>query len=1055
MKFIQKKKGAISIFLVIILLPTITVSGLFLDVSRTKLSQEVVSTSADLALNTVLSDYDKNLKDYFGLLASCQNSSEVIELSKQYFIDSMVSTGVTTSDAEAYVDEVLSAFAGDDDIRDMLRLSADGDVKITAAKDGSLNNPALLKSQIIEFMKYRAPINGVADLFKKITDSDVAAQVSNASKETDMVDAKKDFYDAEKKLIKQAEKAYKAIKKYENYQTWTERKFNDEEYLNDLAKFLASPDGSGNSFESIFKSAHEKMVMNLYNTHDTSGTLSINLIQERAISVFKYNSSEKASASKIKELLKKFNTALNDYITARSSLNTAWEKVGELSGTDYPIQYWVVLTSTCSKEYYDYTLKASVLGQATAKLKNAVKNADENSMGELMNKSDVPNKYVTYDIPDLSDKLSLQSIYNTLITKYNSTYKSEIINGDGSSAYRKISSQIVAVNTNENRNKLALTTVNEIYNIRNKVYKYQNDFNEAFNLAKVAKDETNKLKNLLEKYKKAFEKWKTAANDSELQDSDLAKKDRKKIEELETTGIELFTDKSVTDLVDRLNNIQTLCKTFRDDLKNFKYNSMPIINISDYNKFRNAAGLDSSKIVRNKNALIQYTNNTFSFSIGKQIQRVEIHDNTTSTSIDDGDAYVITDSFNLNLQKTKLELYEWMKKKFDAPVNASPQVFDGKTVDDEESAEEVDSKISKKSENTDDVNTSENIIGNNFGDWSGATLPSKGEGSVEKQSVTAKIGEVSKFTSEIFSNFGETFMNSLVNMRDDLYMTDYVFSMFTYDTFAKEGCYSQLDPSVQNGLKASEAEEKYKEVRSKWEGSNDYKTLTLTPRNEKNNWAYGSEVEYILYGKPSNSVNKTTAYAKIYMIRYALDISAVFQNYWDDEPLNLIADALEAFAYIPAELTKTVACLAITAAEAGVDIKYLKEGLPVVLCKQKNDLYCNYKSVFMGESQSTPESSNRVSLQYSDYLKVFLFIKLIGNNENVIYTRTADVIQANIALSTNKNNFALSKAQVYFNFKATVIVEPMWSRFLAIDNLGDLSTSKGWRSMTINITRGY
>ena len=59
MKFWKKTRGAISIFLVIILLPTMTMAGLFLDISRVKMAEEVVATSADLAINTVLSEYDK------------------------------------------------------------------------------------------------------------------------------------------------------------------------------------------------------------------------------------------------------------------------------------------------------------------------------------------------------------------------------------------------------------------------------------------------------------------------------------------------------------------------------------------------------------------------------------------------------------------------------------------------------------------------------------------------------------------------------------------------------------------------------------------------------------------------------------------------------------------------------------------------------------------------------------------------------------------------------------------------------------------------------------
>lgn len=1060
MNFFRNKKGAVSIFLVIILLPTMTVAGLFLDVSRVSLSQEVVSSSADLALNTVLSNYDKNLKDYFGLLASCQNTDEVIALSKQYFVDSMVSSGVATSDAEIYVDEVLSAFVGDEDIRDMLQLSVDGDVKIVPTANGAMNNPALVKKGIIEFMKYRAPVNGVADLFKKITDSGVVEQVQNASKETEMTEKKKKFYEAEEKLIQQAEVAYNAIKSYTNYTTWTGSKITDEQFLNDMSTFLASPDGSGNNFETVFKDAHVKMVLNLYNTHQTDGSLAVTLIKTKTIAnlgtIATYSDSHKATATNIEDLLKEFNSALKNYKVANSNLDTCWNTVGQRLSSDYPIQYWVALTNTCSAKYTDYANKATTLWKAAKKLENAVEHSADGAMDTLIKKSDIANDDVTYDAVDADGKLSLQSIYDSFSDYYSNTCKSAVTGG-GSSSFKYISTQINQVNTTTNNEKLKLETISGIYNIRNKVEKYQNDFNQAFTLAKKAKDETNKLKKLLDDYKNAFVEWKTIANDSELDDSQLAEKDRKTISELEATGIELFSKESVIKLAGRLENIQTLCKTLRDDLKAIKYKNTAVKDISNYSKFRSAAALDSNKIVRTESTLKQYANDTFSFSIGANIQRIEIHDHQTSTSLVDGNAYVITDSFHPNIEKTSLELYQWMKKKFEAPTTGSATTSSqtGYDVKDKGSAKDAKSKMSSKSENTDSVDTSENTTGKQFKDWSGATLPSKGEGAAEEQNLSAKLSEVSKFVSSVFSNFSGTFKNSLVNMRDDLYALDYIFSMFTYDTFDNEGCYSKLDDASRKNLTAGQASEKYHTVSSQWKSSNENKTLTLTPRNASNNWAYGGEVEYILYGSGTNSQNKTTAYSRIYMIRYALDLSAVFNTYWDDWSLNAIADALQAFAYIPVSLTKTIACLAITAAEAGVDINTIRMGIPVVLIKTKDDLVCNYRTVFMGSSQSSSSLDDRIALQYSDYLKIFLYIKLLGSGENVIYTRVADVIQANMALVTGIAQYSLSKSQVYYDLEAAVLIEPMWSRLLAIDKLGDISSQKNWRSIKISITRGY
>ena len=74
----QKERGAVAVFLIIVLVPMITCAALFVEVSRVKLSQSLVSSAGDLALNTVLSRYDYELNEFFGMLASAQTENDVI-----------------------------------------------------------------------------------------------------------------------------------------------------------------------------------------------------------------------------------------------------------------------------------------------------------------------------------------------------------------------------------------------------------------------------------------------------------------------------------------------------------------------------------------------------------------------------------------------------------------------------------------------------------------------------------------------------------------------------------------------------------------------------------------------------------------------------------------------------------------------------------------------------------------------------------------------------------------------------------------------------------------
>ena len=67
--FMGKNRGAISVFLALILLPMLIFSGIVVDVSRLYAAKTVVSGAGDLTMNAALSRYDKKLKDEYGLLA--------------------------------------------------------------------------------------------------------------------------------------------------------------------------------------------------------------------------------------------------------------------------------------------------------------------------------------------------------------------------------------------------------------------------------------------------------------------------------------------------------------------------------------------------------------------------------------------------------------------------------------------------------------------------------------------------------------------------------------------------------------------------------------------------------------------------------------------------------------------------------------------------------------------------------------------------------------------------------------------------------------------------
>ena len=219
LKLFLKNIGAVSILLTIILVPVLVVCCLFVDTSRAKLASSVVSSAGDLTLNTALTQYDATLNDYYGLMASSQNVDEFLATANDYFTACITSQGVDASEARKWADKISGLLTGESsDISDLLQITEpEGETfQISAAENGTLENPALMKKEIVEFMKYRAPVEGVSDLLQKFRDS--SKDLENASKNADLVEKKQDFYEAENTLMESAKEAYLKLIAYANLQ---------------------------------------------------------------------------------------------------------------------------------------------------------------------------------------------------------------------------------------------------------------------------------------------------------------------------------------------------------------------------------------------------------------------------------------------------------------------------------------------------------------------------------------------------------------------------------------------------------------------------------------------------------------------------------------------------------------------------------------------------------------------------------------------------------------------------------------------------------------------
>ena len=212
MKVFASNKGAVSVFLVMILVPTLIVTSIFVDVSRMFLGKSVTESAGDLALNSQLSQFDKELNDLYGLFATAKDANDVSDNLNKYFESCLVSAGVETTDASRYgaiLTDLIDEEMGDE-YSDLLKISVSEDASITAVDNGNLGNPEVLKNQIVNFMKYRGPVNIAQNFMSRMTS--VKDKVDIVDDEAEVTDTMNSYYESENKVLENLYEAYQKMK---------------------------------------------------------------------------------------------------------------------------------------------------------------------------------------------------------------------------------------------------------------------------------------------------------------------------------------------------------------------------------------------------------------------------------------------------------------------------------------------------------------------------------------------------------------------------------------------------------------------------------------------------------------------------------------------------------------------------------------------------------------------------------------------------------------------------------------------------------------------------
>ncbi len=1021
MKLFQKKHGAVTVFLVIILVPVMLVSSIFVDVCRLELAQSVVNSAGDLALNTLLSQYDSDLNEFYGMMASCQSIDEFYDTAGEFYETALRSKGLEDNYGEV-AGQIKDILMGDQEVVDLLQISWQGDkaYNFSEVPNGNLANPALVKREIVEFMKYRSPINGAADLLEKLKKSKKGLE--DSEKDADLIEKKEDYYEAEKDVLEAAKNAYKELKKYQDMAI-------DKQYVDGLKSYVEN-------LETEYKKIDEKVIRDLYNT---SG---LNVFQKKSVNFNpdvpysqRFSSSRKASADQMCRLFDVYRKAEDNFNKVRRSLDNALNLIPAYNSV-YDIQYWKYCYDILRQNsgYMNYGTAVNKLCEAYAALKNAAEN-----MGDGVGSTEAI-------IPDWGEvssigKKTIQAHWNAFNRQY-SNYKRQYLHyGE---RYFQVEDTLHRISTNNMGNINGDATDRKIKEISGRLTEYKNKIEEAGRYLDQAADKVSNLKKYRAAYQTAKNNWSASANSS---DTELANMDREEISKLsqEQEIMNNITEAKIEELVTRIHNIRELFNKIIPALDSCKYNGYSVRNIKSLGTFKSVGGIDVGRITYVESNLRAYvsehsrkvTGGTANFSINNSNNPAMQHVNPPS-------------------------LYVWLMKYF--------KDFDKKESEYEDGKKEYEEYKENQDGKDDDADTKGNSRNNNEISSAG-NLPSASYAkSLDGTETHSSIADIADFTRSFCNDFAGTLASLGVKVRDDIYSVDYIMSMFSYDTYENEGKYELCNDSSINLLNYSA---KYNSVANEWKSdkvTDTYnKSLTNHMINADNNWSYQNEVEYILYGG-SNVQNKAAAYSRIFLLRYALNLPAEFMTYWSDPLVNSVANAISLATYgiVPAALVKLAIILALTILETGTDLLYLQAGIPVLLIKGKGDLFIDFskdgiKKNITNAAKTSSDKSKKEGLkfQYSDYIKLFLFIKLFNEQKSYgVYARTADVIQVNMAKKIAKDDsYGLKKSIVYFNLKSDVRVQPMMLDLPLMRaeeaNQVDVIKELDWCKIKYEAVRGY
>lgn len=1084
----ERNRGVISVFLTIILVPCMVFTCAFGDLSRVMLSRAEAESASDLALYSLLAHYDADLQEYYGLVASCQTISEFYQTSEEYFTAMMRAEGMSDASANMISNYIHALESGN--ASDMLQVEFSTPAKVEAAKDSALgSNPALIEDGIVEFMKYRGPIELVENLITRFKDLDLSGKVNDVSEDEKIVEAKQDYAEAEGELLKEALYSYIAIRQYADSQqsTWISALTEKSGYRTDYQSIQEDLNNIRDDFAKVTD------LITKYYTEYTDGIYQVDFPLKNSLSAPTYTSQDLGQETVIdgatryvmtEQQLTDLESDLSECISAitdaQSNLMTAVQSIPSPMGTEgeniNPAIYcmWVQEAVGSSSSLSSMRSEGNKLMDIYNQLETA-KRCDPNPPADG---PATPNEW-SQKIDELQDNINT-TLNDYFSTASNTSYSQFI------KAYYSVANDAVS-RVKERNYQFSSEYMDGVVSIgtfmkqvRTNFGKLDSELEQRISQLNIAiaggtitvNGQTHEvtsldhLKELIITYQENRDTWGNVAaqGSSEYAESERAEYEAEIDDDAANKSAMLakklceLGPEAVEELKQRLTSIRDDMISLRAELDAFTYGGAKVITLEG-----REAMVTASRTVINitqKSEISIYLSENASAAQSYYPQLISPQSGTNVTSVPALNSG--KDGNDPDLGNNPPELYSFMVERF----------LPSEIEDLEEKIKENDAQNDTYKADADKDAEEAKGVSNKYLYGLGKDLESCSNSGNVLNAITAVQGIVES-VNNILNGHGD-------ELRDELYVVEYAMDMFSYSSFNTQGQYILGGKTYT--LKDLSEEGKYPNYDT-WATEdptknheplfrNEYLTLTNYPICNTYDRANLAEIEYILYGNTDIKADLTKAYESVYAIRLALNTVSGFQNFY--HKTNSTASVIQVIAatimaatagVVPVAVTKCVLIGVLAIMESARDLSELKGGLPVIFYKSTHEAWY-YKITANGTAAKFGGEDNdarrKNGLYYSDYMYIFM-MAAAANQETyeAMLLRIGDLIEANMRLRGSNTEYDLDKAICYFTLSAKIRVKPLMLTLPIVDSVVGESTADSvrngtdWCTYDIGVVRGY